>query len=110
MVFDCTQAYLGADALLGHSKVFKNKIDLTHYKTITFEGLFEYENANSSVIYGVWESLGGSYQQNLLVSEKVTANNSEPVTLDVSELEGEYFVGFGMHSCKVRIDDIYLEM
>ena len=121
---DATKAFAGNDASLGSALVFKEvdtnlsdgivpsarKFDLTNYKTLVFKGLFEYENSNSSVIYGVWEKLETNYQQNLAASAIYTQNNTEDVTIDVSALEGEYYIGVGVRSCRVRIEECYLEM
>ena len=97
----------------------KNNIDLTNYKTIVFRGYFDYENTNSHALYAAWPvaengAIAGmrtNYREGAAVSEeKKTAYSDTDVVLDVSALTGKHLIGVGMRSCKVRIDEWYLEM
>ena len=118
IVLDCTKDTFGDKAANGQHILFWDKKtnrlshDLTHFKTLTFTGLFDYENSNSSVIYGVWNKSGDgeNYQKDIAASAKITTNNTDPVVIDVSALEGEYYIGLGIRSARVRIDECYLEM
>lgn len=105
-----TKDRVGTDSTIGTSLHCRNKIDLTNYKTLTFKGLFEYENANSNAYYCCWTDLSDTYQKNIAVSAIYTENNTADVVLDVSALEGEHEIGIGIRSCRLRLDECYLEM
>jgi len=110
MELNFTKERLGTDASVGMVLACKNKIDLTHYKTLTFKGLFEYENSNSNAYYCCWTEFGDTYQKNIAASAIYKANNTEKVVIDVSALTGEHYIGVGVRSARVRIDECYLEM
>lgn len=106
-----TKDKYGAAAASGMMLSTVEPIDLTNYKTLVFKGLFEYENTNSHALYGVWKDFtGANYREAPVAKAEYTANNTEPVVIDVSTLEGVHYVCVGMRSCRVRIDECYLEM
>lgn len=110
---DCTKEKLGADAKKGTFVSEWRKYDLTHYRKLIFKGLFAYENDDSFAIYGcLTPSDQGytSYKDIMVASVTHTANNISDVVLDVTSVKGEYYIGIGIRSCRVRIDDCYLEM
>lgn len=110
---DCTEEKVGTDAKLGTFVSEFKRYDLTNYKKLTFKGLFAYENSNSSAIYGcLTPSDQGytSYKDIMAASVTHTANNTADVVIDVSSLKGEYYIGVGVRSARVRIDECYLEM
>ena len=116
LLLDASQERWGSAATRGAVFAFKNFIDLTNYKTITFEGYNDKENSNSNVYYGVWAQAdgmiiaGGGYKESAITYCEKTEYSTDPVVLNVKSLSGEYLVGVGMRSCKVRIDNCYLEM
>lgn len=118
LLLDGSKERFGNGATLGAMFAFKKMIDLTFYKTLTFEGVFDYENANSHVLYGCWPAdgdnewpaLGNNYREGLAASLEKTKYSVEPVVLDVTALSGKHLIGVGLRSCKVRIDECYLEM
>lgn len=105
-----TKEKVGTDSTIGTTLHCRKKIDLTNYKTLTFRGLFEYENANSNAYFSVWTELGETYQQNIVAGAVHKENNTADVVLDVSALKGEHEIGVGIRSCRLRLDECYLEM
>lgn len=121
---DATKSFVGTEAKNGRLVLFQGidtdpsdgfgarwgQFDATYFKKLVFKGLFERENDDSSAIYGLWGKLETNYQSNLAASQKITENNTEPVVIDISTLEGEYYIGVGIRSTRTRIDECYLEM
>lgn len=117
-MLDASTEKWGSGATLGAMFTFKNMVDLTHYKTLVFTGWFDKENANSHALYGCWAadgendwaSVGSNYREKPVKKEERTAYSNEPVVIDVSDLTGKHLIGIGMRSCKIRLNDCYLEM
>lgn len=64
-----------------------NKIDLTNFGTLTFNG------SGSSEIC-VWSSIGSYWKEN----QEAYVNVADGATVDVSGLTGSYYIGFGMRT------------
>lgn len=106
-----SSAATGAGIFLANEKLTPVKVDLTPYKNLTFTGMFEDDNDNSNVYYGCWKELPtGGYKDGTAAVVKRTTYSTEPAVVDVSALEGEHYIGFGIRSARVRIDECYLEM
>jgi len=91
------------------------KIDLTNVKTINFKGKM-YPGASNDhwTAFYVWENLNGRYwSSNAADSVLCEAGTiKQQFSLDVSALEGEYFIGFGIYdaSCYVEVEELYMEV
>ena len=75
-----------------------NKIDLSNYTTLKFLGrVVDPEGYGRSGI-GAWSKIGSTVVENLVVDS--TGNNSSYVTrsIDVSNLSGEYYIGFYVYA------------
>lgn len=99
---------IGTDANIGQTLRCSNTIDLTPYKTLTFQGSFTKYTSNSNAWYACWNPLGDTYQKNVAAVKKFTASNSADVVLDVSSLEGEHTIGIGVRACGLRLDKCFL--
>ena len=120
-IYVTTELY-GEDAKKGACNIFQksepgvplHKYDLTDFKTLNFTGFCDpTESSSSSVIYGCWDVMGAygySDSNRLKASAKFTKYNSEPVVIDVSALEGEYFIGVGVRCAHMVMEECYLEM
>ena len=83
---------------IGGSGVFHtaNKIDLTDYDTITFYGNFyRGGSSNYNLTFGCWSELSVYFSKNLAASSTPSGTNTK-VTLDVSNVSGEYYIGIGL--------------
>ena len=90
-----------------------SKIDLSQYSKLIFEGTVSglgYEYSSGKV--KIWSEMG-THQSDNLVAEGDLANGSDPVTVDVSDLTGSYYIGFGFNSLNykitVTVDSLRLE-
>ena len=79
----------------------ENKIELSGFSTLTFEGTVSGIGTGTGKL-SIWSEIGSAQNQN---REKYAAlaNGSEPVVLDVSDLTGSYYIGFGFDSTNVQI-------
>lgn len=90
------------------------KIALTNVKTIHFRGEMKGgDNYGNWVGFYVWPDLSGKYW-NSNAAAKVDGEKSAIKTefsLDVSALDGEYYVGFGIYdaTCHVYLEELYME-
>lgn len=78
-----------------------NKIDCSGYSTLTFEGTVEGLGVGTGKLC-LWSEIG-SYQQENLAKYTELANGSDPITVDVSDLTGSYYIGFGLEGSNVQI-------
>ena len=79
----------------------KNKIDLTLYKTLHFNGILKHtvpsETGWSTACYlGIWSDIGTYADSNRVA--RLTSDINGDAILDVSGLEGEYYIGFHVTS------------
>lgn len=77
------------------------KIDLSGYSTLTLEGTIE-GIGNGTGKLSIWSEMGSSQGENR-VKYAALANGSAPITIDVSDLDGSYYIGLGFDSMNVQI-------
>lgn len=82
--------------------ILANKIDLTEYSTLNFEGVM-YAAANPSIRVQlcIWSDLGAKYNDNVVASAKGTTDTGQ--TLDISGLSGEYVIGFYLYGTSTTV-------
>lgn len=73
-----------------------SKIDCSQYDTLIFEGTVEGIGTGNGKI-AIWSEMG-TVQTDNLEQYVMLANGSDPVSLDVSDLDGSYYIGFGFDS------------
>jgi len=78
-----------------------NKVDLSRFDVLTFEGTVEGIGTGTGKLC-IWSEMG-TVQANNRVKYADLANGSAPVTIDVSDLDGSYYIGFGFDSRNVQI-------
>lgn len=75
-----------------------NKIDLTDYTTLKFNGTIK--PASSTGFWAticVWSDFGSTYQENLAAYFDATKETTDEQTIDISDLSGEHYVGFALY-------------
>lgn len=89
-----------------------NKIDLTNVKNIHFKGEMYPGNNGSWAGFFVWPDLNGRYWNSNAAAQVLCSNNTtkSEFTLDVSTLDGNYYVGFGIYdkTSKVVLKELYV--
>ena len=78
-----------------------NKIDLSKANEIVFEGVVEGIGIGTASL-SVWSDRGSTLDANR-VANKALQNGSGPVSVDVSGLNGSYYVGFGFDASNIQI-------
>lgn len=78
-----------------------NKIDCGSYSTLTFEGTVEGIGTGTGKL-SIWSEMGSAQNVNR-VKYADLANGSGPITIDVSDLEGSFYIGLGFDSTNVQI-------
>lgn len=73
----------------GYGMAYIENIDLSDYATLTIEGVFT-RNSTDPYKLAVWSEVGTNIENNMVISGELTATG---VTLNVSELSGEYAIG-----------------
>lgn len=79
----------------------EKKIDISGFSTLTFEGSVEGISTSTGKL-SIWSEIGSAQNANR-VKYADLVNGSDPIVLDVSNLEGSYYVGFGFDSTNVQI-------
>lgn len=75
-----------------------NKIDLTAGNTLRFVGTLKpASNTGFWATICVWSEFGSTYQDNLAAYYDATDEVSGEVSIDISSLSGEYYVGFALY-------------
>lgn len=98
-----------------------NKIDLTNAKAIHFKGEMYAGGTNYYwARFCVWSSITGSFWSTnaVAVQNGVVGEVVKEFSLDVSSLDGTYYVGFGIYSGNdeyeknnyVKVEELYLEV
>ena len=77
------------------------KIDCSGFSTLTFEGIVE-GIAEGTGELNIWSEMGSAQITNRVKYASLT-NGSAPVTIDVSDLDGSYYIGLGFDSSNVQI-------
>lgn len=87
-----------------------NKIDVSNYNTLTFEGTFTRGGSVSHNLMGAcWSNFGSFYSnENVLVSTKLTNTPASVITVDVSDVNEPCYIGLGMVSSSAVITKVYL--
>ena len=76
-----------------------NKIDLSGYSTLIFDGKVSNATAYESLAnMRVWSEIGSYSTSNAVATASLQRNVDGEVTLDVSGLDGEYYIGFGLYA------------
>lgn len=92
----------------------ENAIDLTNVKAIHFKGELYCGSTERWAGFYVWSNMNGTYwDTNAAAKQLGTASTiATEFTLDVSTLEGEYYVGFGIYQTQnyVTVEELYLEV
>lgn len=74
------------------------KINLTGFRTISVD--ISTNNVNTSFgdayIIGVWSKVGSGYYPSTAAAKKNITNGTKTITLDVTSLNGDYYIGFGI--------------
>lgn len=85
------------------------KIDLTEYSLLTFEGIFTRAGSLArNILAACWSELGSYYTET--VAEKGLGESSGTILqVDISDLEGEYYVGMGLTASTAEITRCYLQ-
>lgn len=82
-----------------------NKIDLTEYSTIVFDGIVSGSTAYASLCnFCVWSEFGTYANLNRSAFTTIQRNVDGEVSLDVSELSGEFYVGFSLWTSAPKIE------
>lgn len=88
-----------------------NKIDCSQYSKLIFEGNVEGVGSGTARLCA-WSEIGTSQSANREIGA-LLANGSDPVEVDVSDLDGSYYIGFGFDSRHVQttvtVDSLRLE-
>ena len=99
--------------LIGAVMHTANKVDLTNVKAIHFKGRMECGSIARWAAFYVWSDLSGSVWDTKAAAKQTgTANTvTTEFTLDVSTLDGEYYLGFGIYhdTSKVIVEELYME-
>lgn len=79
----------------------KSKIDCSQYDTLIFEGTVAgISTGNGKIAF--WSTMGANQSENQ-AKYKMLSNGSDPITVDVSDLTGSYYIGFGFDSQNTQI-------
>lgn len=82
-----------------------NKIDLTEYSTIVFDGIVTGATAYPSLCnFCVWSEFGTYASDNRSAFTTIQRNVDGEVSLDVSELSGKFYVGFSLWTSSPKIE------
>lgn len=83
---------------------FANKIDLSKYRTLKFDGTLSGARAS---IY-IWNSIGSYYGQNYVAYK--TGSASGEISVDIPAGTGECYIGFGIdHTQTITLKKMWLE-
>lgn len=75
-----------------------NKIDLSGGAVLKFDGALSPSAATGFwATLGVWSEFGATYQDNLAAYHDAAAEETGEITVDISALSGEYYVGVALY-------------
>ena len=90
-----------------------NKIDLSNAKNIHFNGEMYPGSTGRWAGFFVWPDLNGRYWSSNAVKQVQCSNNTtkSEFTLDVSDLDGAYYIGFGIYhdTSKIVMEELYMQ-
>ena len=76
----------------------KNKINLTDYKTLNYKGTLSTENIAWWHQLMVWSDFGTNASDNVVASTDLKGSGTATKSIDVSHLEGEYYIGIFVYT------------
>lgn len=91
----------------------KNKIDLTAYNTLRFKGTMNGSTTSTRNFYlriDVWSAIGSNGAENRVTTLTTSGTITGERVLDVSELTGEYYIGFSLYTNVVSLTMEYLRL
>lgn len=99
-----------ADGSAGGGMIYcANKIDLTPYHTLTFEGSFSRGGTLArNVLAACWSELE-TYYTETEAHQGLNSTSGSLLTVDISGLTGEYYVGMGLTASTAQITGCYLQ-
>ena len=87
-----------------------NKIDLSQYNTLVVELAVNSTDSHPEYFtFGIWSELGTYYRYNLAAYWNPTDNvGSTLISIDISNLNGSYYVGYGLYNNKLTVASGYV--
>lgn len=89
----------------------QNKINLSGKKKLEFDGTLTPASAGGVwVMIGVWSDFGSTFMDNLAASYQPTNTVTGKQTIDISELDGNYYIGFATYgTSSAEMDTLLVE-
>ena len=87
-----------------------NKIDLSQYNTLVVELAVSATDSHPEYFtFGIWSELGTYYRYNLAAYWNPTDNiGSTVISIDISNLNGSYYVGYGLYNNNLTVSSGYV--
>lgn len=87
-----------------------NKIDLSQYNTLVVELAVNSTDSHPEYFtFGIWSELGKYYRYNMAAYWNPTDNiGSTVINIDISKLNGSYYVGYGLYNNKLTVASGYV--
>ena len=87
-----------------------NKIDLSQYNTLVVELAVNSTDSHPEYFtFGIWSELGTYYRYNMAAYWNPTSNiGSTVVNIDISKLNGSYYVGYGLYNNQLTVASGYV--
>ena len=87
-----------------------NKIDLSQYNTLVLELAVSATDSHPEYFtFGIWSELGTYYRYNMAAYWNPTSNiGSTVINIDISNLNGSYYVGYGLYNNKLTVASGYI--
>lgn len=87
-----------------------NKIDLSQYNTLVVELAVSATDSHPEYFtFGIWSELGTYYRYNLAAYWNPTDNiGSTVISIDISNLNGSYYVGYGLYNNNLTVASGYV--
>lgn len=89
----------------------KNKIDLSNLSTLTFVGTLDPAATSGYwTTVGVWSEIGSDYKENLVAFFDPTDKKTGSQTVNISGLDGEYYIGLAIYgSSSITMQSMMVE-
>ena len=95
---DATSIYVAMNGGGGGTFHTANKIDITGFSTLFFDGYASPQDNSPWVTLGLWRTTDGDWQPNLVAQLRTPVSGSK-CTLDLTNVaDGEYYIGFGLYN------------
>ena len=86
----------------------ENRIDLTGYSRLIFEGrLLNNEGNDNWQVFRIWSAFGGNAEENIVRQAK--GRNATSLTIDIGDLNGTYIVGISNYTGQIIVEKLYME-